>query len=291
MSNVTCLLQILEDSLDRPSMVHNARIINNTYTTFMNDSSVWQMVFAVFHSEVHPLLLPASESSPGHRFVSELLLRYYPAERVVKYHIVKEHLREPDEITIFEMYVDSSRVDLARVNGQSYAVEVKTEYDRLDKLSKQVEDYAKVFEHVGVVVHESHLDRLHGIIPKFCGVATYRIDGTDCAFSTVKPHGTSPLLSAEAQVRNLSSRDLSQILRSADLSDPGKKEERAELVLRHCSAELINHFFKLVVKAKYREKWAFLQDNFDRIEAVDVQSFYRAQADPQWVYCKYSPMV
>lgn len=66
------------------------------------------------------------------------------------------------------MPVDSRRVDLVRVSDRSYAYEVKTEFDNLDKMAKQVGDYAKVFEYLTVVLHPRHLD----------GVSVHKIKAT-----------------------------------------------------------------------------------------------------------------
>lgn len=291
MFSLPTILQKLSDIEGRPSLVEKARAINDTYTTFMPDATVWHMVLTVFPPEVYPAIVELSQGLPGHHFVNELLLRYYPAERVVKYHVVRERIDEPDEVTVFEMYVDSSRVDVARINGESYAIEVKTEFDRLDKLSRQVEDYAKVFEHVMVIAHESHVERVLGLIPEYCGIQAYAAAQDQLQFSTIRTVAKNPLLAAEAQVRNLSSRDLSVILRQAGLQDPKNKKERAELVLRECHSDTINQLFKDTIKLKYRQRWAHVQANFARIEPVDVQAFYRAQADPDWVYYKYSSIV
>lgn len=272
-------------------MVARARAINDTYTTFMPDVIVWDMLFSVFPPDEYPEVVALSREYTGHHVVNHLLLRYYPAERVVKYHLVKERVGQPDEVTIFEMCVDTSRVDLARINGESYAFEVKTEFDRLDKLARQMEDYAKVFEHVSAVVHESHLERALELVPEFCGIQVYAIVDSRIELYTLRSPERSKMVTAEAQVRNLSSKDLAEVLRQARLPDPRRKDERAALVLRKCDPEQINAYFKAVVKRKYKKQWDYLQSIFDQVEPVDIQAFYRTEADPKWVYYKYSSMV
>lgn len=274
----------LEERLDRAALIRTARIVNDAYNTFMLDVQVWELAASAFGPDLKSLLERYSRHISGHRFVSELLMQYYPAERVIKYHFVREHLMKLDEVTVFEMYVDTSRVDVARVNGESFAYEVKTEYDRLDKLTKQIDDYAKVFEHVEAVVHPRHLPGTLERVPEYCGIQTYRQEGAEVVFETVRPPGRSPHVDSEAQVRNLSSNDLAFVLKSRGVAVPGKKEERAMLALRQLEAGEINNGFKLALKQKFQKRWAHVQRHFNRIEPIDVQSFYTAQADPAWVY-------
>lgn len=291
MTTPCSFLRRVESSEGLSAMVARARAINDTYATLMPDVIVWEMLFSVFPPNMYPEVVALSREYTGHHVVNELLLRYYPSERVVKYHLVKDRVGQPDEVTIFEMYVDSSRVDLARINGESYAFEVKTEFDRLDRLPRQMEDYAKVFEHVTVIVHETHLERAVELVPDFCGVQVYTVVESGIDLHTIRTPQPSKMINAEAQVRNLASKDLAEILRQAGLPDPRQKDERIALVLRECDPEQINDYFKTVVKRKYQKQWDYLQSIFDQVEPVDIQAFYRTGADPKWVYYKYSSIV
>ncbi|MFB5083393.1 sce7726 family protein [Symbiobacterium thermophilum] len=291
MTTPCSFLRRVESREGLSTMVARARVINDTYSTLIPDVAVWEMLFSVFPPDAYPEIAALSREYTGHHVVSELLLRYYPAERVVKYHLVKERIGQPDEVTIFEMYVDTSRVDLARINGKSYAFEVKTEFDRLDRLPRQMEDYAKVFEHVSAVVHESHLERALDLVPEFCGVQVYTIAESGIDLCTIRPPEPSKMVTAEAQVRNLSSKDLAEVLRQVGLPDPRRRDERAALVLRECDPEQVNVCFKAVLKRKYQKQWDYLQSIFDQIEPIDIQAFYRTEADPKWVYYKYSSIV
>lgn len=278
--------------LGRDGLEEKARTINDAYSTFMYDVRVWEIVLTAFGPEWAPALADIQEQVPGHHFVSELLMRYYPGERVIKYHLVRQHLKARDEITVFEMPVDSSRVDLARINGRSYAYEVKTEFDNLEKLAKQIGDYSKVFEYLTVVLHPRHLEGALRILPEDCGLLTYTIHpGQRCTFETIIPPNRNEAIDPIAQVRNLSSKDLALLLKRAGLMVPTTKEERATLVLQMCDPAVINDQFKLALKTKFAARWRHLQSHFYAIAPIDVQAFYRAEADPQWVYYKNSSMV
>lgn len=289
--NIADFLDGLEDLVGSETLIRQARLINDSYTTFMYDTQVWDLVKAVLGSRLQPALDQMAETMHGHHFVSELLLRYYSAERVLKYHFVKCHLSQPEEVTVFEMCVDSSRVDIARVNGHSYAYELKTEYDRLDKLMKQLDDYSKAFEYVVALIHPRHLAETVKRAPSYVGVQVYTMENTTPLFEIVREPELSPMLCPDAQVRNLSSKDLAGILKAAGLRAPTRKAERVELVLQEMDPPTVNAHFKLALKTRFSPRWQHVQRFFDRIQPVDLQAFYSSQAEPDWVYYKHSSMV
>ena len=132
-------LQLLEnDWQNREEITKAAKILNASYNPFMSDQEIWELLHALFPKKLCSKLKKKLE---GHLVVNEILMKYYTGEKVIKYFLAKERLNISDEITIFEFPINSSRLDVGRINGQSYVYEIKTEYDSLNKLSKQIEDY------------------------------------------------------------------------------------------------------------------------------------------------------
>jgi len=77
-----------------------------------------------------------------------------------------------------EFYCGKSKADIAIFNGFATAYEIKTKYDNLEKLGKQILDYKKVFGKVFVVVDESHLINIKKKIDENIGVLLFQDNGT-----------------------------------------------------------------------------------------------------------------
>ena len=68
-----------------------------------------------------------------------------------------------NHIVAFEMVIGESRIDICRINGQSYAYEIKTQYDTFDRLGTQMRDYLKTFEKVYVIVPSNRVSDVRSI--------------------------------------------------------------------------------------------------------------------------------
>lgn len=60
--------------------------------------------------------------------------------------------------------VGRSKADFILINGKAVVYEIKTELDSFERLSTQLQDYYKAFNHVCVVTSESQFDRLLKIL-------------------------------------------------------------------------------------------------------------------------------
>ncbi|QIR07283.1 sce7726 family protein [Salinivibrio costicola] len=70
----------------------------------------------------------------------------------------------------------SRRVDLAFIkNNEIYGIEIKSEFDTLNRLDGQVKEYLKVFDKVIVVVATKHLNHALEILPE--SVALWEFNG------------------------------------------------------------------------------------------------------------------
>lgn len=69
-----------------------------------------------------------------------------------------------------EFRVANSIADAAIFNGTSTVYEIKTEYDSLDRLRTQIEDYRKVFDYSYVVTSKSRLKAVEAIAPHNVGI-------------------------------------------------------------------------------------------------------------------------
>lgn len=91
-----------------------------------------------------------------------------------------------NHIVAFEMNIGDSRIDICRINGSSYAYEIKTEYDTFDRLGSQMQDYLRTFQKVYVIVPIGRVNDVKNLIPESCGIISYRITKTEKWSSLIK---------------------------------------------------------------------------------------------------------
>jgi hypothetical protein len=60
--------------------------------------------------------------------------------------------------------ISKSKADFILINGKAVVYEIKTELDTFERLSTQLRDYYKAFNHVCVVIDESHYERAVSIL-------------------------------------------------------------------------------------------------------------------------------
>ena len=76
-----------------------------------------------------------------------------------------------------EFYCGKSKADIAIFNGCSTVYEIKTKYDNLEKLDKQLCDYRKIFSKQFVVVDCKHLVNVKKIVAPSVGILLFQEDG------------------------------------------------------------------------------------------------------------------
>jgi len=292
LSTVCDAISVLRDSMTDHERLYVARRLIASYDALMPDVSVWELLLSVLPASVSEKLATFRSSELGHRVVNDVIMDNYPGERIVKYWFARNHVDELDSTVIFEPNIGASRLDIARVNGCSYAYEVKTELDNLARLESQMSDYEKVFEYVYAVVHPRHTANVLEMLPPHCGIVQICDHCHEAQFDVIRDAVESSFLSPEAQVESLSSKDLGQLLCMIDMSPaPNTRAERQKAVLDALDDRQINTFFKELIKAKFSSRWRFVQQHFNQLLPVDMELFYRSMADPKWVYYRCSSMV
>ncbi len=285
-------MSILQDSLTNDEWIRAAHELSVSYDPLMSDDKVWQLLLSTLPTDVSEKLARLGSSELGHRVVNDVVMRGYPGEQVVKYHFAKKHVHEANSILVFELNVGTSRLDMARINGCSYAYEIKTELDSLARLDSQIRDYEKAFEYTYAIVHSRHTANAIEILPTHCGVIQISDVCCDARFDILREAVKSPCLSPEVQIKSLSSRDLSRLLRMAGIPNvQNTRGERESAVFEALDSHQINGFFKEVLRQKYCSQWQFVRQRFNQLLPIDVELFYHSMADPSWVYYKCSSML
>lgn len=96
--------------------------------------------------------------------------RNYKNELFYKYRILKKYLvgKQKNPRILFEFPVGNSVADCVLIGKEIEIIEIKTEYDSLQRIEKQVSDYYKVSPRVSILISQKLLkkiDRLETIFP------------------------------------------------------------------------------------------------------------------------------
>jgi hypothetical protein len=65
----------------------------------------------------------------------------------------------------FSVCNGESRVDVAVINGKLHGIEIKSEADTLERLSRQIDSYNRVFDTVTIVCGQNHLEIIETLVP------------------------------------------------------------------------------------------------------------------------------
>jgi len=107
-------------------------------------------------------------------YAFQVLQKHHRTEYIYKNVIAKKILFGRHSLNtavmMTEFRVGECKADVVILNGTSTAYEIKSERDKLDRLSSQVETYLEAFARVCVVASESHLAQVLELVPHSVGV-------------------------------------------------------------------------------------------------------------------------
>ena len=115
---------------------------------------------------------------PYDREIRPLLLRW----------LGEQHAEEADTVILEELGLNRRRVraDLVVINGALHGYEIKSEYDSLRRLRKQVELYDAVFDRATLVVSRRHLSVARNLLPSWWGIIVVEGFGSTVGFRTLR---------------------------------------------------------------------------------------------------------
>lgn len=145
-----------------------------------------------YSSVVRRYIVDANEKNNG-QLISEIyceLKKNYRNEYFYKNTLLNKLLLGVHSMNtttaLTEVSIAKSKADFILINGKAVVYEIKTELDNLERLTTQLEDYYKAFDHVAVVTYEENLgalQRLLDSINKPIGIYLLRKNG---CLSTVR---------------------------------------------------------------------------------------------------------
>lgn len=284
-------LKDIEKTFTSAELEYYAKLLNRSYDISYTDNKLWKTLNEVFEYRINNLISNYEPYLVANNIFNEILMKYFPGERVIKYEFIKKKLNIKKQVTLFEMYANNSRVDICRINGESIAYEIKTEIDSLDRLEDQVSDYSKLFEKIYVICSGKHYQKILKIIPETHGIILYRKLEQGYIFHTKRKAIKNLNLVPFDQLKNLSSSDLLWIIKQTKITQrPTTKSERLAVIQNNTTSQQINRLFKRAIKRKYGEKWNFICSNFNNIYPIDIQSFFKTPIEPKVAYFKKSTL-
>jgi hypothetical protein len=111
---------------------------------------------------------------------------------------------DPGALVRDELKVGSARVDLARIGSRLEGFEIKSDFDTLDRLPRQVEAFSALFDSMTLVVGERFAHPAAGLVPRWWGIKAARaaLDG-EVRFRVLRPGSQNPNQSVEALAQML----------------------------------------------------------------------------------------
>jgi hypothetical protein len=217
---------------------------------------------------------------------NHILINNYPNETSIKSQFINQKLfNGKTHVTIFELPISKSRIDLCKINGKSIAYEIKTDLDNFNRLEKQLNDYFKFFDEVFVICSINNLTKIEKIIPKKTGIYTYKITkNKKYIFKKEKECQRNFNINSKEQLIALTNRELASIIKTNNLEF--SREKAIDIILESKKKDQINTIFKRSIKARYHNQWNFLKQNHENILELDYQWFFKNTVKPQLIYQK-----
>lgn len=107
-------------------------------------------------------------------YIYKFIAKYYRCEYVYKNEVINQLLLKTygtkNTIAFNEFRIGNSIVDFAMMNGESKAFEIKTQLDTSRRLSKQMEDYKKVFNKCYIVVASEDIGFYEKLVEPTTGI-------------------------------------------------------------------------------------------------------------------------
>jgi hypothetical protein len=205
-----------------------------------------------------------------HKIFNDLFINNYRSEEVLKFKLFEKLEDKKEFIGAFEIPVADSRVDFITINGRTTSYEIKSEFDNLSKLKKQINDYSKAFEYNYVVLDVKHKKNAEKIIPEYYGILTFRNGNLYQSRRAL----LNKNIQSEVQLSLLSKKELNK----------GFSSQNEQEILESFDSKQINGIFKTTLKNRYRKKWNFLLDNQQNILPIDLQFFFKTNISPLDIY-------
>ena len=217
--------------------------------------------------------------------IYDMMKKNYANETVIKSEFIKNYLSKvKTAITIFELPIGNSRIDLCKVNGKSVAYEIKTDYDTPSRLSSQLDDYDQVFEEIYIICSSNNVEKFSKYINNRVGIISYHIYNNKYIFKEERKSKIKNILNSKYQLNCMQTKELKTYFKHLCFKKNISKNELIQQILEKESNEKINKIFKLALKNRYKNNWNIFLQNISNINELDYQWFYKSMLSPKFIY-------
>lgn len=258
----------------------SAQTLCSHYSTITDNVTLWNLLTQYVDSS----FLLSCNYNNIREIYNKIILKYYPNELCIKAKFIDNVLlKGTKHVSIFELPVGNSRVDLCKINGTSTAYEIKTDLDNYVRLEKQLQDYLMIFEYVYVVCSENRAKNIAALIPSNCGIYAYHITNRGTYyFNLAKTATANSNINPKKQLHLLHKKEFFEYFNLNTLEyDKGKI---IGTILQDYDSQYINEQFKKALKNRYQKQWDFLRTNTDIILEIDYQWFFKNPISPTIIY-------
>lgn len=158
-----------------------------------------------------------------------------------------------NEVIFFEFPIVDCRVDIVRLNCRSYAYEVKSKRDTVNRLVAQTEESLEVFEYVYAVLNsqEAPIEWLSPAI----GIIEAQTDGDALSFEVVRRPKVNRPSSPLKQLQLLSIPEVQDLVAKKQLPVSDEAIHETEQILEYMEPDEVNLAFKQILRKRYRDNW------------------------------------
>lgn len=257
----------------------NAQALYNLYSTLQSNANLKNGLVNIIDS----VILNTFNTENTREVFNKIILRYYPNEISIKSNFINQILfKSNNHVTIFELPIGNSRIDLCKLNGSSVAYEIKTDLDNLSRLNKQLNDYLEIFEKVYVICSINRIPEVERHIMPDCGIYTYSISKyCNYRFQLYRNAIESLHINPAKQLNILQKQEHKKYFSDTSLTN---RKDIITFILQQYSSSKINEIFKHAIKARYKNQWDFLKNNKSEIFEIDYQWFFKNNVNPTLIY-------
>lgn len=111
--------------------------------------------------------------------MSNMLLNDNGVRNLLIDELNNKYKNDPDTRIINELGINNgeSRVDVAVVNGIIHGYEIKSDFDTLARLPRQMAYYNKLFQRMTIVSSRKYYQQVYELVPKWWGIKIISHDG------------------------------------------------------------------------------------------------------------------
>jgi len=257
----------------------NAQALFCSYSTLQSTSNLEKKLLDTLDIEI----LKSFKSQTTREIFNKIILKYYPNELSVKSNFINQVLfKSNNHVTIFELPIGNSRIDLCKLNGSSIAYEIKTDLDNLLRLKNQLLNYLEIFEKVFVICSLNKLSDIEKQIVPSCGIYLYSISiHGNYKFQLYRHATSSDYINSKKQLNIFRKQEL---IKNFSVDCLTNRKDITSLILQEYSFSQINEIFKRVIKSRYQNQWDFLKNKSSQIYEIDYQWFFKNTINPDLIY-------